>query len=105
MISFAIDTIGAADDACVGGGLVGEDGTAMRPRSALTKRGIETKCDRHAPNNRFGNTRRWWQLAWAVAAAEAGEPVTFLSVRPTAAAHRAPCYRSNHLRRLGRRAQ
>ena len=30
MISFAIDSMGAADDACVGDDLVGEGGRAMR---------------------------------------------------------------------------
>jgi len=30
MISFAIDSMGAADEACVGDGLVGEGGRAMR---------------------------------------------------------------------------
>ena len=30
IISFAIDSMGAADDACVGDGLVGEGGRAVR---------------------------------------------------------------------------
>jgi len=48
--------MGAADDGCVGDGLVDEGGRA---------------------NNLFENTGRWW-LVLAVLGVEAGEPVTFL---------------------------
>ena len=42
MTSFAIDGVGAADGACVGGGLVGEGGKAMRSSvSEMEGRGAE----------------------------------------------------------------
>ena len=46
IISFAMDSMGAADDACVGDGLVGEEGRAMRSSiSEMDGAGKMRNCD------------------------------------------------------------
>ena len=71
MIGFAIDSIGATNGACVGGGLVGEVDMAMRSSvSEMGGRGARGQDEEeglraigNAPNNLFGNIRRWWWLS------------------------------------------
>ena len=67
MISFAIGSMGVADGACEGGGLVGAGGEAMR--SSVSEKGGEgargqdeeerLRAIGHAPHNLFGNIRCW----------------------------------------------
>ena len=87
MISFAIDSVGAAGDVCAGDGLVGEGGRAMSGRvlakwtvSEHVARMTEdvSKRGTYAPNNLFGNTGRWWWLDLPVTVVGGGEPMTFL---------------------------
>ena len=77
MIGLAIDSMGAADDACVNDGLVSEGGRAMRlsisDMDGTDRWGIVTKRDRYAPKNHFGNTGRGWWLVWEVTVTETGE--------------------------------
>ena len=84
MISFAIDSIGAADG-CGGVGLVGEGGRTVRscvsgrwPVDEHVARGNGTRAIDDAPNSLFGNTGRWWWGICEVTVGEGGELVTLL---------------------------